>query len=92
MIINHNMSAIFARNQLKMTNNQLDGSIEKLSSGLKMVGDELDGPIAQEFTQVSDEVGLGLDVREALANLCHRIDVVDLGFFSTAVLIQRAMP
>lgn len=60
-----------------------------LSSGLKMVGDELDDPISVEFTQVSDEVALGLDIREALANLCHRIDVPDLSFFSTAVLIQR---
>jgi flagellin len=34
MIINHNMSAIFAQNQLKHTNNQLSKDIEKLASGL----------------------------------------------------------
>jgi tight adherence protein B len=60
-----------------------------LSSGLKMVGDELDDPISKEFALVSDEIALGLEAREALANLCHRIDVADLSFFSTAVLIQR---
>ena len=45
MIINHNMSAIFARNQLKTTNNRLDGSIEKLSSGLAInrAGDDASG-------------------------------------------------
>jgi tight adherence protein B len=60
-----------------------------LSAGLKMVGEGLEDPIGPEFVQVSDEIALGMDVRHALANLCHRIDVGDLRFFSTAVLIQR---
>ena len=50
MIINHNMSAIFARNQLKVTNNRLDGSIEKLSSGLRInrAGDDASGLAVSE--------------------------------------------
>ena len=50
MIINHNMSAIFARNQLKTTNNRLDNSIEKLSSGLAInrAGDDASGLAVSE--------------------------------------------
>ena len=36
MQINHNISAIIASGQLKMTNNALDKSMEKLSSGLRI--------------------------------------------------------
>ncbi len=60
-----------------------------LSAGLRMVGESLEDPIGGEFQHVADEIALGLDIRVALANLCHRIDVADLTFFSTAVLIQR---
>jgi flagellin len=50
MIINHNMSAIFARNQLKHTSSQLDNSIEKLSSGLRInrAGDDASGLAVSE--------------------------------------------
>ncbi len=50
MIINHNMSAIFARNQLKQTNAALDRSIEKLSSGLRInrAGDDASGLAVSE--------------------------------------------
>ena len=50
MVINHNLSAIFARNQLKQTNARLDGSIEKLSSGLRInrAGDDASGLAVSE--------------------------------------------
>ena len=60
-----------------------------LSSGLQMVGDELDDPIGTEFSQVADEVRFGLDLPQALTNLVHRIDLPDLPFFVTALVIQR---
>ncbi len=50
MIINHNMSAIFAQNQLKQTNIQLSKDIEKLSSGLRInrAGDDASGLAVSE--------------------------------------------
>lgn len=60
-----------------------------LSTGLRMVADELDDPIAGEFGHMADEIALGLEARDALENMCHRIDVPDLEFFATAILIQR---
>ena len=45
MIINHNMSAIFADRQLKVNNEAVDKNMEKLSSGLRIVraGDDASG-------------------------------------------------
>jgi flagellin len=50
MIINHNMSAIFADRQLKINNLQLDKNMEKLSSGLRIAraGDDASGLAVSE--------------------------------------------
>ena len=50
MIINHNMSAMFAQNQLKNTNGALNKNIEKLSSGLRInrAGDDASGLAVSE--------------------------------------------
>lgn len=50
MIINHNMSAIFAHNKLKITNNDLSGNMEKLSSGMRInrAGDDASGLAVSE--------------------------------------------
>jgi tight adherence protein B len=60
-----------------------------LGAGFQMVGEELPDPIGTEFGLVSEEIGMGLDVREALENLMNRVDNQDLPYFTTAVLIQR---
>jgi flagellin len=50
MIINHNMSAIFADRQLKVNTGSLDKNMEKLSSGLRIVraGDDASGLAVSE--------------------------------------------
>jgi tight adherence protein B len=60
-----------------------------LGIGFQLVGEELADPVASEFAQVAEEIKFGLDVRQALANLAHRIDVPDLPYFVAAILIQR---
>jgi tight adherence protein B len=60
-----------------------------LGSGFHLVGEELDDPIGTEFALVAEEVRFGLDMRDALDNLEHRVDNQDLPYFTTAVLIQR---
>jgi tight adherence protein B len=59
-----------------------------LSFGLQMIGDEMPDPIGTEFGQVAEEVKLGQDVRQALANLAYRVNASDLPFFITAIVIQ----
>jgi tight adherence protein B len=60
-----------------------------LAFGLRMVGEELPDPIGTEFTRIADEVQMGKDLLDALANLNHRVDVPDLPFFVTSIGIQR---
>ena len=50
MIINHNMSALFAHNKLKLSDNALSKNIEKLSSGLRInrAGDDASGLAVSE--------------------------------------------
>lgn len=60
-----------------------------LTSGLEMVAVEMEDPIQSEFSVVVDEVGLGLTMKEALDNLCERVESMDLRFFAIAVLVQK---
>ena len=50
MIINHNMSAMFAQRQQSVNNRQVQGNIEKLSSGLRInrAGDDASGLAVSE--------------------------------------------
>ena len=59
------------------------------ATGLKMVADEMSEPIGPEFRKTFDEQNFGLPLKDALANLIERIPLLDVRFFSTAVLIQR---
>lgn len=59
------------------------------ATGLKMVADEMSEPIGPEFRKTFDEQNYGLPLKDALANLTMRIPLLDVRFFSTAVLIQR---
>jgi len=59
------------------------------ATGLKMVADEMPEPIGPEFRKTFDEQNFGLPLKDALSNLTVRIPILDVRFFSTAVLIQR---
>jgi len=59
------------------------------ATGLKMVADEMPEPIGPEFRKTFDEQNFGLPMKDALAALTVRVPLLDVRFFSTAVLIQR---
>ncbi len=59
------------------------------ASGLKMAADELEDPVGPEFRKTFDEQNFGLPLKDALENLTRRVPLLDVRFFSTAVLIQR---
>ncbi|MBI2222516.1 MAG: type II secretion system F family protein [Acidobacteria bacterium] len=59
------------------------------ASGLKMAADELEDPVGPEFRKTFDEQNFGLPMKDALENLTHRVPLLDVKFFATAVLIQR---
>ncbi|MGX9698839.1 type II secretion system F family protein [Janthinobacterium lividum] len=58
-------------------------------TALKMVGEEMTGPLADEFRAVFDEVSFGVAMADALGNLAARVPSTDLRYFVIAVLIQR---
>lgn len=60
-----------------------------LASGTQVIAEELAEPAGTEFARVFHEQNLGLKIEDALTNLAHRMDVLDVRFFVTAVLIQR---
>ncbi len=59
------------------------------SGGLKLVADELDDPIATEFSKTMNEINFGISVNQALKNLADRVDCSDLKFFVLSVILQR---
>jgi tight adherence protein B len=60
-----------------------------LASGVQVIANELPDPAGTAFARVFHEQNLGLRIEDALTNLAERMDVLDVRFFVTAVLIQR---
>jgi tight adherence protein B len=60
-----------------------------LSSGLKMVADETQEPIAGEFLQTFEEQRFGMPFDEAIMALADRVTIIDMRILVTAILIQR---
>lgn len=59
------------------------------SGAMRIVAHEMPDPVGGEFWVASEEHGLGLDIRESLVRLNRRVDVPDVRFFVTAVILQR---
>jgi tight adherence protein B len=87
------------RKRLNAFNGQLGDTIILLSNSLRSgysllqsmetVSKELPPPISVEFGRVTREIGLGLTVQEALANLLRRIPSEDLDLMITAINVQH---
>ena len=60
-----------------------------LSSGLKMVADELADPISTEFRRTFEEQRFGLPLEDSLLAMAERVTLVDVRILVTAILIQR---
>jgi tight adherence protein B len=60
-----------------------------LTISLSMAGEELPEPISREFRTLAHEQNLGSPMDTALDNMCNRVPLLDLRFFSTALLLQR---
>ncbi len=61
-----------------------------LASGMRLVAEEMKGPVADEFHRVFEEQNLGIPIELALRSMADRIPVMDVRFFVIAVIIQRA--
>jgi tight adherence protein B len=54
-----------------------------------MVGEDLPAPLGPEFRTLFNEQNLGASLNSAFANLTRRVPLLDMRFFSSAVLLQR---
>ncbi len=61
-----------------------------LASGLRLVAEEMKGPIADEFGRVFEEQNLGIPIEMSLRGMADRIPAMDVRFFVIAVIIQRS--
>ncbi|MFH1679383.1 MAG: type II secretion system F family protein [Candidatus Eisenbacteria bacterium] len=60
-----------------------------LSGALRIVAHEMPDPVGGEFWVTTEEHNLGLDIKEALFRMNRRMDISDVRFFVTAVVLQR---
>jgi tight adherence protein B len=60
-----------------------------LATAMQMAGDELPEPLAGEFQLCYAKHSLGSPLEDVMKEMAQRIDVTDVAFFVTAVLIQR---
>ena len=58
-------------------------------TAMGMVADDLKEPVGSEFRRTFDQQNFGLPLRDSLLQLADRIPLLDVRFFTTAVLIQR---
>ncbi|MDP3181834.1 MAG: type II secretion system F family protein [Desulfobaccales bacterium] len=87
------------RRRVKQFEKQLPDALDLLVRGLKagyaftvglqMAANEMPDPIGIEFHKTFTEYNHGQDLNVALLNLCQRVPLPDLKFFTTAVMIQR---
>lgn len=59
------------------------------SVSLEMLYREFEDPLATEFRRTFEEQNLGLPLEIALAKFAERVPLVDVRFFTSAVLLQR---
>jgi tight adherence protein B len=59
------------------------------TGAIQLVAQEMPDPIAPEFMKVFEEQNLGIPLRQALIGMTDRVDILDVKFFVTAILIQR---
>jgi tight adherence protein B len=99
MLVPYIFLKLAEKNYYKKFNNQLPEALDllsravrsgnALSAGLAMIGEEIEDPISSEFSATVDEINLGLTMNEAMENLCERVPIPDLRFFSIAILVQK---
>ena len=60
-----------------------------LAGGIGEIGEQMPDPVGGEFARVFQEQNLGIKIEEAMSNMAKRLDLLDVKFFVTAVLIAR---
>lgn len=88
------------KRRINRINQQLPEALELLSRSLRsghslaagfgLIASEMHEPISREFGRAFEEQNLGIPLDEALQDMTVRVPNMDLRFFATAVILQRA--
>jgi len=87
------------KKRLKVFEEQFPEALDVLSRAIRaghafqtalgMAADEMPAPVGPELKKTFDQQNYGLPLKEALNDLAERVNLLDVRFFVTAVLIQR---
>lgn len=73
----------------------LDLIVRGVKSGLPVaetiavVGEEMDGPISEEFNRVTEDTRVGMTLEQALWASAERVNVAEMKFFVVVLTVQR---
>lgn len=73
---------------LSLLRNSVEAGMSFLQS-MELVANEMDPPIAQEFSKVIHESQVGIDLKTSFNRMNERVDSTELRLMTIAVLIQR---
>ncbi len=60
-----------------------------LADGINLIGEEMNEPIAPEFSRCYEQQNLGIPLEESLEEMTERVPNLDLRFFVTSIVLQR---
>ncbi len=60
-----------------------------IQTGIRIIGQDFDDPVRSEFSKTAEAIDFGMPLPVALEALAQRVDIADLRFFVTSVLVQR---
>ena len=87
-----------AKKRMRVFADELPGALDLIVRGIRaglplldcfqMVVDEWDEPLKGEFQRVTNDMDMGLNIRDALARLADRVPVPEVRLFSIVIALQ----
>lgn len=60
-----------------------------ISQTIQSIGQEIEGPVGEEFTKVADAMKIGTDLNDALWSRAKKLNIPEMKFFCIALTIQK---
>ena len=60
-----------------------------IQTGIRIIGEDFEEPLCTEFRRTAEAIEFGVPLPTALDELATRVEIADLRFFITSVLVQR---
>ncbi len=93
------ITGIMISSRLAVFMEQFPGALDLIVRGLKSgmpttdgfaaIANEMKGPVSEEFGWIVDQIKIGVNLDEAIAETARRLDLPDFKFFAITLSIQR---